>query len=212
MYRTLLLATLLAAMLAAGSPSPLPLDVSRMTQEATPALTFPVTPDPTECTVEPRPAEALLALLGTPTASQVPPNEAPVSEPSVIEVPIGRPANADIQESITATIYDLHACFNAGDSRRAFALTTDAFLQNFGNRESLTSEDIAFLIAESVPVPAEFRPVLLAVTDVTVLPSGQVGAFVVTDNAFTGPDTVHMTFTRQGERWLVDEIIEFVEA
>lgn len=208
-----LLASFLVAIpiLFPSSSSPLAYDPDRTIQVATPAVTFPVTPSPADCTVEPRDAESLRALLGTPP-SQEPASGTPVSAATVTTVPVGRPASGDIEASITATVYELHACYNAGDLRRASALITDDVLRNLSKDQSLTAQDIAFFTAEPTPVPVEARTAILAVTDVSVLSSGQVGAFVITNDALTGSDTVYMVLVHQGEQWLIDEIIEFVEA
>ena len=209
-HNTMLLAASLAVMLVTGSASSLPHNPDRTLQSATPAITFPMTPDPAQCTIEPRTVSSVLALLGTPSATLGPVDGTPASAASTVIIPVGLPANPDIETSISATVYELQACFNAGDFRRAFALVTDDFLRDFAEKGSLTAQDIAFFVAEPTPTPIEDRPLLLAVTDVSVLRGGRVGAFVVTDSPFTGPDTVYMIFTQQGDRWLVDEIVEFL--
>lgn len=210
MYRIPYIVSLLVILVASGL-SPLPNGVGRVAQEATPTVTLPGTPAPAECTVEPRAMDPLLALLGRPSATPGQAEGSQLGGDSVVSVPVGRPASGEIEAEITTTVYELHACFNAGDIRRAFALVTDDFLQVFAAGQPLTAEDIAFFTDEPVPAPMEARTVLLAITDVSILASGQVGAFVIIDDAFTGPDTVYMTFVQQDERWLIDEAIDFIQ-
>lgn len=211
MIRRSFLIALLIALLVAFSDDPLASAVARTGQDAFPTEDLPVTPAPAECHVEPRGRESLAAILGTPVAAGAPAAEAQSTAAPIIEVPIGQPAGGDVEAGITATVQELYACFNAGDLRRAFALATDRFLRGFVAEESLTAWDIAFFLAEPEPVPAEARTALLAITDVSVLADGRAGAFVVSTNPLTGPDTVYMVFVRQGEPWLVDDIIGFLE-
>lgn len=209
MYRMPYIASLLVILIASGL-APLPNGVGRVAQEATPAVALPGTPAPAHCTVGPRAVDPLLARLGTPSATSSQVEDAQNGEDSVVSVPVGRPASKEVEAEITATVYELHACFNAGDVRRAFALVTDDFLQTFAAGQSLTAEDIAFFTVEPVPAPPEARTALLAITDVSVLASGQVGAFVITVDPFTGPDTEYMTFVQRDERWLIDGAMEFI--
>lgn len=184
-----------------------PPDLGYSLQPSTPTL--PGTPDPAECTVEPQPVDTLTAMLGTPTIGDDRTSGPTETQVGVIEIPVGPPASADIEAEITAVVYELHACFNAGDMRRAFALVTDTFLHTFAAGNSLTAADLAFFAADPQVVPVELQTTVLAVTDVTVLTRRQVGAFVVTTSPLTGAETVHMTFVRQDDRWLVERVMEF---
>lgn len=208
MHRTSLLPALLMAIVVASlhaSPQP-----AGAQPDASPEPTFPVTPDPAACTVEPRSTESLAALLGTPVAGDAPAGSAQLPEPIVASVPVGQPADEKVTEDVIVTVAEFYACFNAGDSRRAFALASDAFLQRYVENNALTADEIAALIAEPEPVPVEVQATILAVTDVTVLPDGRVGAFVVTTSEWRGLDTGYLLFVQQGERWLLDEAIPFL--
>ncbi len=213
MRRTSLL--ILAAFLVGGVRGAPTSTTTGVAQEASPEASreasFPVTPAPAECTAEPRTAESLATLLGTPVAG-----DAPRTEPSsdeVFEVPVGQLADEEIEAGITATVLESEACFNANDSLRAFALFSDAFLQGHVERNALTGEDISMLLAPaSEPVPVEVRTTILAVTDVMALADGRTGAFVVTASGWRGLDTRYMIFVQRGDRWLVDEVIPFLAA
>jgi len=180
--------------------------------DASPEPSFPVTPHPTACTVEPRSPESLAALLGTPVAADAPVAPAQLPEPFVAEVPVGQPADEAIGEDVIATVVEFHACFNVGDSLRAFSLVSDTFLQGYVETNALTTEDIDLITGEPEPIPVEVQTTILAVTDITTLADDRTGAFVVTTSEWRGPDTRYMIFVQQGERWLIDEVIDFLAA
>ena len=214
MRRTSLL-SILAVLLVLGFRGAPTSATTGAAQEASPKAsreaTFPITPASAECVVEPLPAESLVVLLGTPVAGG-----APAAEPAsieVFEVPVGQPADEEAAAGITASVREFHACFNANDSLRAFALVSDAFLQGYVEKNSLTGEHITMLLTPaSEPVPVEVQTTILAVTDVTTLADGRTGAFVVTASDWRGLDTSYMLFVQQGERWLLDEVIAFLAA
>lgn len=215
MHRTSCLVPLLVVVLVAGSWGALTSATADATPGASPEaspdasrdVTFPITPAPAGCAVEPRSPESLAALLGTPVAA------AQFPEPFVAEVPVGQPAEEEVTAAITATVLESEACFNANDSLRAFTLFSDAFLQGYVERNALTGEDITMLVAPArEPAPVEVQTTILAVTDVMVLADGQTGAFVVTSSPWRGLDTRYMVFVQQGERWLIDDVIPFLAA
>src|SRR5665811_640410 len=142
----------------------------------------------------------------TPTAA----DEPQAHTPAVVDIPVGQPADRALQMEITSVVRELYACFNAGDSLRAFALASDDFLKNFVAEGSLTTQDIDFLLSEPVPVPVEDRTTILAITDMSRFETGRAGAFVITFDRFNGADTVYMTLVHQGNRWLVNEIVDFL--
>lgn len=70
-----------------------------------------------------------------------------------------------------------------------------------------TREDVAAFI-EATPIAEPDTGIeLVAITDVMLLEDGRVGAFVV-DREQT-IQTVYVIFEQSGDRWLVDEVIEF---
>lgn len=211
MRRRSLPLSLLVLILVAGIYGPRTTATASVAQGASPEARFPITPAAAECTVEPRAVESLVALLGTPVANGAPDRGEQAAEPSLVEVPVGQAADEEIEAGIIATVVEYTACFNVGDTARTFALFTDAFLQGYVEENALTAEDIAFLTAEPEPVLVEAQSTILAVTDITTLADGRAGAFVVTTSPWSGPDTAFMFFAYHGKRWLVDEVIEFIE-
>lgn len=184
-------------------------------EEATPqvgGLTFPLTPDPELCVVEPRASDELLDLWfaeeGSPAAEAV----AAEQSPNEVTIPVGEPAEDEIISSVYATIHEVFSCFAAGDFPRATSLFTDDLVRQFGPEPGATREEAAaFLEAEPVPEAPDVTGFVVAITDVMVLEDGRVGAFVV-DRYPQGDSTVYAIFEYNGERWLVDEVIEFIAA
>jgi hypothetical protein len=177
-------------------------------QEATPqvgTLTFPMEPDPLLCTIEPRSTEDLLGLWfsedGTPvTITQEVPDE--------VTIPLGPAADDEEISAIYATVHELFSCFAAGDFPRATSLFTDDLARQFGPGPEATEEEVtAFLEAEPVPETG-VGSLIIAITDVMELEDGRVGAFVV-DRGVQGDTTAYVIFEQDGDRWLVDEVIEF---
>lgn len=216
MRRPSLLPFLLVVVLVAGICGPRTPATAGSAQEASPEaaseVSFPITPDPARCMVEPRAAESFAALLGTPVADGAPDGAERAVAPPVVEVPVGEWADEEVRDGIIATVVESSACFNAGDTGRAFALFTDAFVQGYVADNALTAGDIAMLTAAPEPVLAEVQETVLAVTDVSMLPDGRAGAFVVTASSWSGPDTSYTLFVQQGERWLLDEVTDFLAA
>jgi hypothetical protein len=197
---------LLAALAVSGWHAP------AAAQDATPgpgAVDFPLTPDPADCRVPPRAIDELLALWfgpgGTPAAA--PPAE---EAPTAVTLPVGTPADAATVASVVATVREVFACFAAGDFLRATALFTDDLARGFGPEPGTSEADArAFLEAPPEPETAAERSEILAIADPTVLADGRVGAFVVERSADEGIHVTYVILERAGDRWLVDEVIEF---
>ena len=177
-------------------------------QEATPATPVPglVVPEPDECTVAPRAVDEFAALLATPVAGM---NTA--TTPTAVTIPLGQPADAATVAEITRTTRETFACFSAADYLRVFALVTDDAIRQLQAQGILTTEVVPFLAATPVAVPVELRAGYLAITDVSLLPDGRAGAFVVEVDPTLPPEgaeTDYLIFKQVGDRWLIDEIVE----
>jgi hypothetical protein len=180
-------------------------------QDATPAgeATFPFTPDPADCQVEPRSADELVALWfenGTPIPLATPQSEAQLTE---VTVPVGPAADAETVAAVTEAVRQILGCFAAGDFPRALALFTDDLARQFGPEPGTTEEEVRAFV-EATPEPGAEGEVgeVLAITDVMELADGRVGAFIVSDEAGT-LTTVYVIFKREDNRLLADEVIEF---
>jgi hypothetical protein len=85
-----------------------------------------ITPDPSECTVAPRTAAELDAILASPANGEA--LAEAVSQPG-LQLPEGQPADAATTASVEATYRQMTACLNAGNDLAAFALWTDDALR-----------------------------------------------------------------------------------
>lgn len=208
MRRLALSSPLLVALLVVTGLPLQPLGATHRQQSTPTPVSFPVSPNPSACTVEPRVNGDFIDLLET--APDDSPRQAQMPEPTVVPVPIGVPAELVVRNAISATVHEQYACFNAGDALRGYALVTDDYLRSLVAEQAVTREDISFFLQGRLPVPLAAQTRVLAVTDISVLADGRVGAFIVTDQEFAGTDTTYTVFSRQEGRWLVDETIEFL--
>ena len=170
----------------------LPLGSARADPTAT-----PVAPAPEECTVHPLTAASLRRLAATPD------DDRQLVTPPLTDQ---APADAAITETVTDTIREAIACANANQPLRSLALFTDRFLQwRFGPDHR---DDLESLIAASTRSPAPAadadRLVLIAVSDLRLLPDGRVSAVVITENAERRFEDLLILDQVDG-RWLIDE-------
>jgi hypothetical protein len=177
-------------------------------QHATPT-TFPLTPDPAECQVAPRPPDEVLALVtGTPVAVASPAAGLPAAVGDEALLPEGQPSDAATTAAIVATARELIACNNAGDFARVLAFYTDDLIRQAFRADPAASEQLETILATpATPLPAAQRTVLLDVRDVRELPDGRVGA-IVEDRDAQRTVVVFLIFERTGDRWLLDGQIE----
>ena len=169
----------------------------------------PALVDPVPCQVEPRPVGEIVALAGTavavlPTAPGTAAGS--IATPPPARFPAGEPADPETAAGVTATVFEVFACLEAGEFARAYALCSDEFVR----REvgPLTEEDLAFLEGVGFPNAAERTPPALAVHEIRVLPDGRAAALVVVEAPEApGPRRVGYILAWGGERWLIDETI-----
>ena len=177
---------------------------------------LPVTPDPTECTAEPVTVEELLALAGatpvpgTPGANM----EETAATPGAVTLPAGEPADEETVAAVTASLREALACLNTGNFLTAFAFFSDDFQRRDLQELPITEADVAFLEATPEALPAELHASLLAVREARALEDGRVGALVETIFPEEGPEPQvdFIIFVQEEGRWLIDEIIEDLEA
>ena len=175
---------------------------------------FPISADPADCEVERRPTDEVIALwLESPPTGMAQASPEGVPTISELTIPVGTPADAATVAAVTDTVRTVFGCFAAGDFPRALALFSDDLIREFGPGIGESEQDLRdFLEATPGPV-AEIEargdpPQIIAITDVMELEDGRVGAFVVTTEDGT-LSTVYAIFQRDGNRLLLDEIVEF---
>lgn len=175
-------------------------------QEATPASDF-VTPDPESCQIRPRTIENLATFLATPSAGTASPSITSAT-PQVPTAPDGMPADQDVVEGVTVTVYELYACYNANDFLRVFAFFTDGYMARSFASEDISPEAIG-LFATPIPSQAADERISILIQDVQVLVDGRIGANVITHSPLgDGADSPsYYIFVEQDGRYLVDEVI-----
>ncbi len=201
------LALVLAGMMGMGGLA------QAVAQDATPVGQAGVT-----CEAEPRSADELLALwygdANAPDATPVAAQASPVMEQEAaneITIPIGEPADAETVAAVTETLYQVMACFAAGDILRSYGLFTDDLAQLFGPEPGTSRADAEAFLAGGGEDGGEEQSEVVSVANVMVLEDGRVGAFVV-DRYETGDALTYVVFEDVGGRWLADEVIEFPNA
>ena len=182
-------------------------------QEASPAAGLGA-PDPSACTVEPRPLAFFEQFVGTPTADQeaamVGAMEA-TPDPA-FRMPEGESADEATVAAVVETVWQLGACINAGDFGRYAATFTEEYHQReFARFGPIPEEEMAaFTATTPVPMPEEQRVALLAVVEVRVLADGRVAGLFDVQDPFAeppGPARIYWEFVEEDGRWLIDEEI-----
>jgi hypothetical protein len=197
MMRPMLLLTVLCLLVVAGTRV-----ISA--QEASPVAVV-------TCDVEPRTVDELLGLWYADDGSQISAAASPEADSAdsgTIAIPIGEPADDATAAAISAVAHEVFACFDTGDPLKAYALFTDDLATVFGPEPGTPIEDAeAFLTSPDVEEESGVSEII-AVTNVMQLADGRVGAFAV--DRTDGVDTLaYVIFAQDGERWLIDEVIEF---
>ena len=179
-------------------------------REASP-VPLPTAPDPSECRVEPRPLDDVASVVGTPTSDQT---LGAVGTPAPFDVPDGSPVDDETATAVRSTLRELFACTNAGDFLRVYALFTDDFLRSFFVGTPFSEEVAAFIGAAPQPLPDEERRVIVRLGEPRLLDDGRVGVPIVLDEPADprSEEFDYAVLEPVGDRWLVDEIHEDVEA
>ena len=172
------------------------------TAQTPPPATYPLTPDPKDCAIEPAPLEGVINVLQTPIA-------APSASPTPFVPPLSVPADAEVASDVVATLYEVFACANAGDPLRVASLFTADFMRTFFSAAPL--EQVAgFLVTPPEPLPDDQRRVIVRIGEVQMLPDGRAGVLIVLDEPddprSEEPD--YAILEQVVGRWLVDAIHE----
>ncbi len=170
---------------------------------------YPVVPDPAECTVAPRSFDDITTLFASAT---------PVAEPvtpAMVEIPTGSPADLAAVAGVTATIHEAFACLNGNDILRFFSLLTDqAIITNFSwVGEMIASGEFPAEMLTPEAQPAEYQQTVIAIASINRLTlDGRVGAMVTSidpSSESLEPQAMFLILTLIGDRWLIDEVVEF---
>jgi hypothetical protein len=175
-------------------------------QEATPGPeaagpVLPLTPDPSLCTVTPRPRAEIETIYEdvNATASPAAGEEEPFVEPA------GSPADAAIVADVTHVVVEVIRCnANGGNGLVDATFLTEEHLRD--NLAGLSREDFDLYYSEN-PIPLEPEQWLMvyAVRDVRVLADGRVGANPEIIVPGIGHFRDFLIFEQVDGRWLIDE-------
>jgi hypothetical protein len=185
-------------------------------QDGTPTASTPVA-GAVACTAEPRDTDEILALWFDPSGA---PAVTPTVSPPIADdaSPRGRRADEATVAAITETTVGWIACIEvAGQYARGFSFVTDDLLAQFGPDVSNPAQDSPEEIRaaldtqlQATPVAgAEGRrmPALAGPRKVRMMDDGR-GA----PGGSLGGDKVQLIYELVGDRWLIDEAIDIIEA
>jgi hypothetical protein len=125
--------------------------------------------------------------------------------PNLAEVRAGTPAGTQTVAAITVVIREVIAAFNAGLTLRAYANFSD---DHFRRRGLLPDGEIETLRGSSRPLQPEEQETFLAIREVRVLQDGRVSVILSTHVPAAGETRKVLIFTRAGDRWQIDAVIE----
>jgi len=170
------------------------------------------------CVVEPRDVEEIVGFFFDPAGSPLATPSAATVE-SEAELPQGEPVDPAVEEAVNATVTELIACFEAGQYARAFALMTDDMARQMGPDVSSPDEDTpeevrALLEGQLSGTPVVDEPGMEQSgsmdvgrgRDIRAIEGGRVGGIWT-----VAGDAVFIVLEQQGDRWLIDEIIDVIE-
>lgn len=175
-------------------------------------------PPPQDCRVDPISVDDYVAALATTTPESFD-GELSIQIPSEDDLPDGKPADDDIVEGISATLWESTACLNGGDFARFLALMTPSGVQFFlmsileqlGREPGpFTDEELSqyeanfanLIEEEPEPFPVDERSSIDEMKTVRVLPDDRVLAVV--DGRIGDVEKIYAVFTLDDDRWLID--------
>ena len=193
----------------------LTLGSSSLAQEATPT---PHSPDPEECTLEPRTVEELQELHGTPAPEGAGEATSIVqATPEEFTWPRGEPADPETEAEIVEAVHQLTACHNAGHYLAGFGGVTDEFIISQVGHSLFDEDFVAAMSATPVPLAEEHQTIVIDVEEVRVLEDGRVGALYHYHGPTPQPEGIEgiesdlFIFENVDGQWLLDESIQNVE-
>jgi hypothetical protein len=188
-------------------------------QETTPAATDAGASGQMRCTAEPRNIDELLAFWFDEAGNPAPTPTMAAGVSDVGALPQGEPVDAATFSEIDETTRGWVACFIVtGQYARGFSFMTDELAAMFGPDTSLPDEDTAeevraLLEAQlaGTPIAGEAglgaMPNLEGPNEARMLADGRIGALWALEG-----DQVFIVYEKQGDRWLIADFIDVLEA
>lgn len=175
------------------------------------------TPPPEDCTVEVASVDSIVDPLTTPEAFEE--STIPLTVPAEADLPEGEPANEEVVEAASATLWEAVACLNGGDFGKFFAFMSPQGMRSFyfgiiavlgGEPAPPTAEDLAEfetnittnLAAPATVVPEAEQARIDVIRDARILPDGKL-IFII-DGTLGVDASMYMVFSFDNERWMID--------
>lgn len=172
-------------------------------------------PNPEQCTQQPRPLDGgKAALVASPAGSST-------SGPQSVgdfELPAGEEAPSDVRGGIVSTIVEIIACANARNQAAALAGLTEAFLESTSAGEVFALDRIAAGSGTPVALPEAEQTELLDTREFRVYDDGRAGVLVYyrIPAAVPGSDGAIridlLIFRNVDDRWLLDDAVTGLES
>ncbi len=178
-------------------------------QIATPDTTLDA-PPPALCTIAPRTASGIEALIAsmdgteTPVISLETPNP-DAATPTPFAAPLGSPVSSDVGREIAEVVTMFYACQNANDTLRAYALLTDAYLVRTIQVGRIGPQQLAEMMT---PKPPRLRTNLLsmAINGMTEIKSDAYGVNVIGTFGHSGDGFAeYLIVVREGDNLRIDD-------
>lgn len=130
-----------------------------------------------------------------------------------VPAPLGVPADQATKAAVTETIREILACSNAGNPPAAFKLFSVALIRESGPGPTDTLGDIkAWAESLGEPLAEVDQWQFIAITDISVLPDGRVGALVLNFDTGDGdlePAVDYVIFVQEDGTWKIDAVADF---
>ncbi len=117
------------------------------------------------------------------------------------------PAPDDTREEVEESLAVIIACGNTGEPRYAFAIFTGRYLADLFVGEKKAYQPAFERRLTQPPRPPEEPLVLREITDLRLLPDDRAIVTIKLDGG-TQTFTDTMVLVRQGDQWLVDQVLE----
>jgi hypothetical protein len=177
-----------------------------------------------ECTFEPRELDDMMALFGEVApagageAASLERQDAALLELEPPLLPEGMPADEETAAAAKHTVKHLVACFNEGHLLAGWGGVTDEFLTSQLDSSIFDEDFVAQIEAGPAPLPEDQRTRIIDFEDVILHEDGRVGVLfhyhgpASPGEGIDGVETDHFIVRNVDGTWLLDEVIEDLEA
>ncbi|MBX3071687.1 MAG: hypothetical protein KF883_14370 [Thermomicrobiales bacterium] len=173
------------------------------------AQTFPVTPDPALCTLQPRSIDDVAALVDE--ASAAPARPLPTVVPVPFEMPEGFALVENVRVEVEKDLLRAIGCINTGDPLKVFATYTDRYVVELVERLGGMTDVVISGLQTVREIDEANWLQIVSVERSILLPDGRALVIVIGDDPADdqppGARAFFLTEVLPG-RWLIDEVVE----